>query len=406
MKKLLQVFLIMVLSCSVLTLSGCDEGNTLYLLNWAEYIDEDLIALFEEENDCRVVLDIANSNEAMYSKIVSDAAPYDIAFPSDYMVGQMIADNDGIGRVIQPIDFSKLSNYSTDPTNPKSTAKFNPEEGSEDQGLIDIIKKNDCFDLLDYAIPYFWGSLGIMYNTESLTEDQIATIEEKGWAVLFEPDLLGAGVKIGMYASARDSIAAALLYNGYSLNSKNSNELMKAEESLYKMNYHAWATDDLKTGVATGKYDVALVYSGDYFDVLYSAYDVPEGVEPNITFDMFAPSNNNVFFDAMVIPTNSRNTELAYKFIDFMLDTEKTVIKEEDGEEYEIIGVAEANAQYVGYCPTVYSVFSNMVSNPDFEGVADLAVYNPGNIQNGEIYKYLGSSVYAEYDRIYKKVKK
>lgn len=399
MKKVLQAFLLMFISCSVLVLSGCDEGNTLYILNWAEYIDEDLIEMFEEENDCTVVLDIANSNEAMYSKIVSDAAPYDIAFPSDYMIGQMIADNEGMGSVIKPIEFDKLSNYSADPNNPKNTDKF-------DSKLIEMINR-DCKELLDYAVPYFWGSLGIMYNRKNLNGEQIATIEEKGWAVLFEEDLLGDNVKIGMYASARDSIASALLYNGCSLNSTKAEDLAKAQQSLYNMNYHAWATDDLKTGVATGKYDVALVYSGDYFDVLYSAYDVPEGVEPKIEFDMFAPNDNNVFFDAMVIPVNSKNTDLAYKFIDFMLDTEKTVIKtEEDGEQYEIIGVAEANAQYVGYCPTIRSVYDNMRENEDFKDIAGLTVYWPGHISNGEIYKYLGSSVYAEYDSIYKKVKK
>ena len=173
------------------------------------------------------------------------------------------------------------------------------------------------------------------------------------------------------------------------------------------MNYHAWATDDLKTGVATGKYDLALVYSGDFFDALYSAYDVPEGVEPNITFDMIAPDNNNVFFDAMVIPENSRNTDLAYEFIKFMIDTERVVVKEdENGEEFEITGVALANAQYVGYCPTIRSVYENMRNNPDFEDIADLDVYWPGNIVNGEIYQYLGSDVYSEYDQIYKKVKK
>ena len=400
MKKLLQFFLLMFVSFGMLTLSGCDAGNTLYLLNWAEYIDEDLIAMFEDEYECTVVMDIVQSNEAMFSKIVSDAAPYDIAFPSDYMIGQMINcdDKDIAAPIIQPLDFTKLSNYSLVETNPKDTSKF-------DSKLIEMINK-DCPELLDYSVPYFWGSLGIMYNTESLDETQISTIKEKGWDVLFEKELLG-NVKIGMYASARDSIASSLLYNGYSLNSIKDEELAKAEASLYGMDYHAWATDDLKTGVATGKYDLALVYSGDFFDALYSAYDVPEGVEPNITFDMFAPDNNNVFFDAMVIPQNSKNTELAYKFIDFMLDTERTVIKEDEaGEEYEIIGVAEANAQYVGYCPTVRSVFENMLNNPDFEGVADLDVYWPGNIENGEIYKYLGSSVYAQYDKIYKKVKK
>lgn len=399
MKKLLQAFLLLFISCSFFTLSACDSANTLYILNWAEYIDEDLIAMFEEEYNCTVVLDIAQSNEAMFSKIVSDAAPYDIAFPSDYMIDQMInCKDEGItGPIIKKIDISKLSDDYNE------TYNYQFFEERFDSKLLEMIER-DCPELLQYSIPYFWGSLGIMYNTEKLS-DKKTIIQEKGWSVLFEKDLLG-NVNIGMYASARDSIAAGLLYNGYSLNTKISAEIQKAGNSLYNMNYSAWATDDLKTGVATGKYDLALVYSGDFFDALYSAYDVPEGVEPNITFDFIAPDNNNVFFDAMVIPQNSRNTDLAYEFIKFMIDTERVVEKEgDDGEVIEIIGVAYANAQYVGYCPTIRSVYENMLENPDFEGIADLEVYWPGNIENGEIYQYLGSEIYSEYDEIYKKAK-
>jgi spermidine/putrescine-binding protein len=196
-------------------------------------------------------------------------------------------------------------------------------------------------------------------------------------------------VKIGMYASARDSIAAGLLYNGKSLNTKDGNELQAAGDALFGMNYHAWATDDLKTGVAIGKYDLALVYSGDFFDTLYSAYDV-EDEEVDITFDMVAPKTNNVFFDAMVIPRNSMNEELAYKFINFMIAEENAL----------------QNAQYVGYCPTIKSVFEEMLADPEYEGIADLEVYYPGNITNGEIYQYLGTKTYSLYDSIYKKVKK
>ncbi len=90
MKKMLQIFLLSLIAIFAFTLTSCDEGNTLYLLNWDEYIDESLIEEFENKYNCTVVLDIAQSNETMFSKIVSDAAPYDIAFPSDYMIGQMI----------------------------------------------------------------------------------------------------------------------------------------------------------------------------------------------------------------------------------------------------------------------------------------------------------------------------
>lgn len=385
MKKILQVFLLVLISTLSLALTSCDEGNTLYLLNWDEYIDEELIVEFEKKYNCSVVLDIAQSNETMFSKIVSDSAPYDIAFPSDYMIGQMLEcdDVEVDAPILKPIDFTKLKNYS---------------ESIFDEKLMAMINK-DCPELKKYCVPYFWGSLGIMYNTKNLSEEQVSIIEEKGWDVLFEPNLLG-NVKIGMYASARDSIAAGLLYNGYSLNSKDNNELQKAGDSLFGMNYHAWATDELKTGVAIGKYDLALVYSGDFFDTLYSAYDVPEDVEPEIDFNMIAPANNNVFFDAMVIPKNSMNEDLAYKFIDFMIDQNYT---NTDGE---VQNNALLNAQYVGYCPTIASVFNEMINDPDYEGIADLDVYYPGNITNGEIYKYLGTQTYSVYDSIYKKVKK
>ena len=368
MKRIYQLTLITLLTILACNLASCSNTNDLYILNWDEYIDEELITEFEELYDCNVILDIAQSNETMFSKIMSDAAPYDIAFPSDYMIGQMIlCDEDGVDApVIKQIDYSRLENY--------DASLFDPK-------LMNLINE-DCPELNGYFVPYFWGSLGIMYNTETLNENQIETIESKGWDVLFERDLLG-DVKVGMYASARDSIASSLLYNGHSLNTKTAEELEAAGDSLFNMNYHAWATDDLKTGVASGKYDLALVYSGDFFDTLYS-------VEEDVTFNMIAPDNNNVFFDAMVIPQNSMNEDLAYKFIDFMISYDNAL----------------RNAQYVGYCPTQTAVFEAMVTDPDYEGVSDLEVYYPGNIENGEIYKYLGTETYELYDLIYKRVKK
>jgi spermidine/putrescine-binding protein len=351
--------------------------------------------MFEEEYDCNVILDIAQSNETMFSKIMSDAAPYDIAFPSDYMIGQMLlCDEKGVETPI----IKKIKN------NPE--IKLNEENFDFDPNLISLINglntDGSYCDLLDYCVPYFWGSLGIMYNKETLSETQVNTIKEKGWAVLFEQNLLG-DAKIGMYASARDSIASALLYKGYSLNTTNPTELAEAEKVLENMSYSAWATDDLKTGVASGKYDVALVYSGDFFDMLYTAYDD----EKEITFDMVVPENNNVFFDAMVIPNNSMNTELACKFIDFMLDNQRIVTKvEDDGSTYEIEGVALANASYVGYCPTLSWVKEAMTGEEGIEGITDLPVYDPSNVKYGEIYKYLGTEAYELYDKIYKKVKK
>lgn len=393
MKKIFRLFLLAFLCCVPFTLTSCDSSTKLYILNWDEYINEDLVEEFEAQYNCSVIIDIAQSNETMFSKIVSDAAPYDIAIPSDYMIDQMINcdDKDIDTPIIQPLDYSKISSI----------------EGRFDPALMSLIETH-CPKLTEYAIPYFWGSLGIMYNKERLSPEKVKTIEEKGWAVLFEKELLG-NVKIGMYASARDSIASALLYNGYSLNTTNVDELEKAGESLANMDYYAWATDDLKTGVVSGKYDVALVYSGDFFDMLISDYyDAFEDETVDIDnyevdYGMIVPKVNNVFFDGMVIPVNSKQTELAYEFINFMLDHQTSFL----------------NATYVGYCPTQHGVLSQIKGitndeNDDFYDYYPLKViatkmnniYYPGNVEKGEIYKYLGTDTYSVYDRIYKKVKK
>lgn len=397
MKKVFRLFLLIFISSITASLTSCDTSTMLYILNWDEYINEDLIEAFEEEYNCTVILDIAQSNETMFSKIVSDAAPYDIAFPSDYMVDQMINcdDSDIDTPIIKKLDYSKLS------TDSKT---YNPND-IFDPKLMSLIDSN-CKELKEYCVPYFWGSLGIMYNKETLTQEQIAIIEEKGWAVLFEKELLG-DVRIGMYASARDSIASALLYNGYSLNTRDFVELQKAGDSLGNMDYYAWATDDLKTGVVSRKYDLALVYSGDYFDMLISDYyDAFEDENIDIEeyeagYGMFVPEVNNVFFDAMVIPENSQQTELAYEFIKFMIEYENAFM----------------NATYVGYCPTQSRVLERMqliTDDPSDEYSGDyplklisgMSNYYPGNVQKGEIYKYLYTETYGVYDQIYKKVKK
>jgi spermidine/putrescine-binding protein len=163
MKKLFQVFLLLLLSYLSFNLVSCSNSKDLYILNWDEYIDEDLIEEFEQLYDCNIILDTAQSNETMFSKIMSDAAPYDIAIPSDYMIGQMIlCDEDGIDApIIKKIDFSKLENYKAENFDPK---------------LMELIRK-DCPELEAYCVPYFWGSLGIMYNTDNLSEEQNEKIQ-------------------------------------------------------------------------------------------------------------------------------------------------------------------------------------------------------------------------------------
>jgi len=393
MRRIFVILMLLVLSISLISCGSSKEK--LYILNWDEYIDEGLLDKFEEEYDCKVIMEIAESNEIMFSRIDTNSADYDIAFPSDYMISQLATNN-----MLKEIEFDKLENYSEDMLVPE---------------LLDLINK-DCLDIKPYLVPYFWGSLGIMYNTDLIEDfdERIAALEEEGknaWNILFDKEL---EEQIGMYATSRDSIACALMALGYSVNTKEEADLLEAEVLLKNMNYKAWATDDLKVGVAGGKYGMALVYSGDYIDALYSIDDATEA-----NFSMYCPKDiNNVFFDAMVIPKTSKNTELAYKFIDFMINTE--VSDEELEEDEEAVSNAFANADAVGYCPTIKVILDEFLDtveeeiealeeDPEAEvsyvGIVDQDAYNPSDIEGGEVYQYLGEETYKLYEDIYKRVK-
>jgi spermidine/putrescine-binding protein len=297
-----------------LTLSACkNDTETLYVLNWGEYMDPDLIEQFEDEYNVTVVYDEVGSNEEMEVRIKSGTTKYDIAFPSDYMIDKLRQQD-----LLHEIDYDKLTGL--------DNVTIKPEVA----GLTADKAYNP------YFVPYFWGTIGIMYNTNAVTETDLT-----GWDVLFDTD---STFKIGMYDSARDAAAAALLYLGYDVNSNVESELQAAEDALRAMSYTNVDDDNLKTLVHSGNLDMALVYSGDYFDQLYVAEE--EGTDGDIGF--FVPETTNVWVDGFVIPTTSQNTDLAHDFINFFLD----------------IDVAAQNADWVGYAPVLTEVFA-LLTDPD-----------------------------------------
>jgi len=417
MKKIIILLFVVM---TLFALASCSNGKTkLYFLNWDEYVDESLLEKFEEQYNCKVVMEIAESCEIMYSRIASNSADYDIATPSDYMIHQMAKEG-----MLYEIDFSMLENYyvKDDDGNPTSETKLVPE-------LQNLINNNcidkDSFDYRNYFVPYFWGSLGIMYNTDMISEEEfnqhVSELALQGlnaWNMLFLKEYES---EIGMYATSRDSIACALMSMGRSLNTdeKEINQetgltyLEEAENKLKSMNYKAWATDDLKVGVPGGKYMMTLDYSGSYIDALYSL-DSPS--EAN--FKMYVPHDiNNVFFDAMVIPKTSKNYELALKFIDFMIDSE---VSEEDYELYgeDAVSNSLANADAVGYCPTINDVYLEIIDSlndpsdeiypeeDSYDGIADTDAYFPGDADmNGEVYQYLGKETFNAYEEAFKRIK-
>ena len=358
MKKIVTLVLLI---ATMVVLSGCNRGPVLNILNWNEYINEDLLAKFEEEYNVTVVLDPVDTNEAMYTKIVTETTKYDIAIPSDYMIHKLYKEG-----LLHELDYTKIPNY--------ESSKF-------DQNLQEL--RDGYFEgNQNYGVPYFWGSLGIMYNdrVDGLAE----MVNEYGWEVFFNSQLTG-DIKVTMYNSSRDAIAAAQLYLGYDLNSTSLTELNEIEDLLSEQDYFAWGGDQLKEMVAVGNADIALVYSGDFFDMLYASLDDEE----EINYNMVVPNNNNIWFDAMVIPTTSQNVDLAHEFINFMI--------QEDN--------AYANAQEVGYCPPLTSAYQAMIIDPDYADVINEYPYYPGTVTNGVVYEDLGTDIYQRMELILNNVK-
>lgn len=358
-------FLIIVsLLLTTIMLTACSR-TTLYILNWAEYISPDLVREFEKEHKVRVKVEPVESNEIMYTKIKNKTTKYDIAVPSDYMIEKLYKEN-----LLLELNTDLLPNYINE--------RF-------DSNLIKL--RSEYFEGNEkYNVPYFFGTIGIMYNdAKSGIRD---LVEQYEWEVFFNRNLIGRNTRVGMYNSSRDAVAVAALYLGYDINTTNNNELSEIEKVLSAMDYDMYGTDDLKRRIAEQNLDIALVYSGDFFDALYGTMD--EGAE--VTYDMHVPNDNNIWFDAFVIPNTATNIELAHEFINFMLDKE----------------VAFENALYVGYCPTITEVFDELKKDEDYKDIiADYPYYpieDPKTF-NGNIYKDLGPAVYKQIEEIFQRSK-
>lgn len=333
MKKLLVILFVLV----SFTIFSCIVINTpiesMYLLNWGEYIDQDLIELFEDKYNCRVIEENVTSSETMYQKIVSKTTPYDVAIPGDYTVRQLYKEG-----LLKKIDvdneeFTNLSNYETMFTDSLKTLM--------DENMID----NNSNPISTYYMPYFWGAYSIIYST---TKDDVeSVIQSNGFKALFDRSLYNESVSIGMYDTARWIVASYLLANDYNPNITDyeghiDNDLSleiinDVKNALLTTNFNEFGNDQLKRKVANGSLDMCFAQLGDFFDALNLVY---ESNNPVINFNVAVPTNASAFFDSMVIPSTSKKSYLANAFINFMLDPNN----------------AYQNANAIGYCPTLKAV--------------------------------------------------
>ncbi|MDL2288514.1 ABC transporter substrate-binding protein [Oscillospiraceae bacterium OttesenSCG-928-F05] len=324
--------------------NGQTSGGEVRVYNWGDYIDEEVIQIFENETGIKVVYDTFDTNESMFGKVAnSPGYTYDVVIPSDYMIKRMI-DAD----MLAELDFSNIPNFS----------------------LIGDQYKSKEYDPADaYSVPYMWGTVGILYNTTMVDKPV------NSWRILWDEDFTK---NLYMMDSVRDSIGVTLKMLGYSLNSTDIAQLEAAEAELVaqKPLVLAYTGDEVKDAMIGGNAALSVVYSGDATTCILEnpdlAYAVPE-------------EGTNLWFDAMCILKTAENKENGEKFIDFMCRTD----------------IAEMNREYINYSTPQTEVFEAL---PD-EIRNDPGQYPTEDvIEKSEVFVDLGETV-AYYDDLWWRVK-
>jgi len=349
MKQLIQATIaILVVSAllfyaaDALSAGGGKSGkNTLTIFNWGEYIDPDLLKQFEKETGIHVIYETFDSNEAMMTKIQQGGTAYDIAVPSEYMIEKMKEEN-----LLIPLDKSKIPNLK-----------------NIDPYFLDLPFDDDN----KYSVPYFWGTVGIVYNPTL-----VGDLDFSSWDDLWDSSLKR---KVFLVDGAREVIGMGLNSLGYSLNSLDNHELRKATDKLITLapNVKAIIGDEITPLMINNEATVALTWSGQAADMM----------SENEELDFAVPEEgSNLWFDNMVIPKTSKNIEGAHAFINFML-------KAESGAQ---------NADYVGYSTPNIAAMKLM----DKEVVSDERYY-PSEEQREtlEVYKNLGPDYLGKYNELF-----
>ena len=291
------------------------EGQTLYLYNWGEYTGENILRDFEEETGATVVQESFDSNEQMYIK-VANQEPYDVLVPSDYMVQRLIDED-----LLQKLDKSKLTCMDK---------------------LADAVKGLPYDPQNEYSVPYFWGTVGIVYDK---TKVEIRDLEAEGFGIFLDEKYKG---DVYLYDSERDAFMMALKDLGYSMNTTSEKEIQEAYDWLVQCVETMDAeivTDEIIDNMAQGRKALGLIYSGDATYVM----------EENENMGYYMPdTGTNLWSDAMVIPKNAKNPELAHAFINYASDY--------DG--------AYDNSSYVGYTSANQEVMDDIYGEGgDYEGI-------------------------------------
>jgi spermidine/putrescine transport system substrate-binding protein len=334
-------FVLLYVSSQLNKAEGYSGENTLTVYNWGDYIDPALIKKFEKQTGIKVIYQTFDSNEAMMAKIAQGGTTFDVAVPSEYAISKMKEDG-----LLIPLDHSKLPNLKY--INPRFlNLSFDP--GNK------------------YSVPYFWGTVGIVYNPEMLGGKKITS-----WNDLWDKDLRN---QILLVDGAREVIGMGLNSLHYSLNDTNKKHLQEAKEKLDRLtpNVKAIVGDEIKMLLVNEEAAIGVVWSGDAAEI----------IADNDKLDYVVPKEgSNLWFDNMVIPKTAKNIEGAHQFINFMLDPKNAA------QNAEYVGYSTPNEKALDYLPK--EVTEDKRFYPDFESVGNL-----------EVYENLGKRMLAYYNELF-----
>ena len=323
------------------------NGEKLVVYNWGEYIDPEVLTMFEEETGIDIVYEEFETNEILYPKISSGAIAYDVICPSDYMIQRMI-END----LLSEINFDNIPNL-------KNIGKQYLEQPRQ----FDPENK--------YSVPYCWGTVGILYNKMMVDEPV------DSWSILWDPKYKD---NILMQDSVRDAFGVTLKYLGYSLNSIDLDELTEAKNLLIEQKplVQAYVIDQVRDKMIGNEAALGVIYSGE---AIYTQKE-----NPNLEY-VIPKEGSNIWIDSWVIPKNAEHKENAEKFINFLCRPD----------------IALMNFEYITYS-TPNEAARELIEDESIRN-SEIAFPDLSKYDNLETFQYLGTEADQVYGDLWNKVK-
>ena len=350
LQRLLPAFLILIIIGGGIFYGFENKGSSngqVVVYNWGEYIDPDVLTIFEEETGIRVIYEEYETNEIMYPKIQSGAIAYDLVCPSDYMIERMI-END----LLAQINFDNIPNI-----------MYIGET---------YMQQSQQFDSSNlYSVPYCWGTVGILYNKTMVNEPV------DSWAILWDEQYKN---NILMQDSVRDAFGITLKYLGYSLNSTDLDELHEAKEMLIQQKplVQAYVIDQVRDKMIGNEAALGVIYSGE---AIYTQWE-----NPDLEY-VIPKEGSNVWIDSWVIPKNAQNKENAEAFINFLCRPD----------------IAKLNFDYITYS-TPNTAARDLIEDPELRN-STIAFPEPSELEHCETFEFLGDKFDAIYHELWREVK-